>query len=72
MILYTVIPLDDIFEGMEEPPIPTIEMVVGGATLELEPLGNFQARVVRIISSDPRHYLTSLYQPGSILDLNIV
>ena len=72
MILYTVIPLDDVFEGIEEPPITTTEMAVGGMTLELEPLDDFRAKVVRIISSDPRHYLAPHYQPGAVIRWDIV
>ena len=67
MMLFTVIPLDDVLEGMEEAPVPTVVMSIGGVTLELEPGENFQAKVVRVISTDPSHYLNSSYKPGSIV-----
>jgi hypothetical protein len=66
-MLYTVVPIDDVLEGMEEEPAPTMELIVGGVLMELEPQGDFQAKVVRIISSDPQDYLASQHQPGSIV-----
>lgn len=68
MILYTVLPLEDVLEGVEQDPQPTIQLSLGGGILvEAEPLGSFQARVVRVLSTDPRHYLEPHCQPGSII-----
>ncbi len=68
MTFYTVLPLEDVLEGIEDEPIPTLEISMGGMTLEVEALGDFQARVVRLVSTDPKHYLASHLAPGSIID----
>lgn len=66
-MLFTVVPLEDVLDGMENDPVPTVEMSVGGVTMELELEENFQAKVVRVISTDPRDYLNSSFQPGSTI-----
>lgn len=71
-MMYTVISIDDILEGIEDEPAITAELVVDGITMTVEPLGAFQARVVRLFSTDPRDYLTPQYQPGSIIRWDIV
>lgn len=71
-MLYTVIPLEDVLEGIEDEPVPTMELSVGDVTLEVELLGNFQIRVVRIFSTDPLDYLSPHYQPGTVIHWNQV
>ncbi len=68
--LYTVLPLDDVLEGVDDEPVPTMVMRLGGMGLEVEELEGFQARVVRILSTDPEHYLLPHCQPGSVIHLN--
>lgn len=72
MMLYTVIPIEDVLEDMEKEPALTTELVIGGVIMEIELLGNFEGRVVRVISSDPQDYLASHHQPGSIIRWDIV
>lgn len=67
-MLYTVMPIEDVLEGLTEDPPATAELSLGGITLEVEPLGNFQARVVRVLSTDPRHYLEAQCQPGAVIN----
>ena len=66
-MLYTVLPLEDVLDGIEADPHPTREVVMGGILMEVEPMGDFQARVVRVISSNPQDYLVPQHQPGSIV-----
>lgn len=66
-MLYTIVPLAQVLEGLEEDPAPTLQLEGEGMTLEVEPLSRFQARVVRVVSTDPRHYLDPRYQPGTVL-----
>ncbi|HBG01960.1 MAG TPA: hypothetical protein DDW87_10365 [Firmicutes bacterium] len=70
MILYTVLPIEDVLEGVEEDPVSTLELVMGGLTLEVEPLGGFQARIVRVLSTDPNDFLLPHSQPGAIIHLD--
>ncbi|NMB01189.1 MAG: hypothetical protein GX971_06685 [Firmicutes bacterium] len=71
-MLYTVIPVEDVFEGMDEESPVTSELTLGGITLEVELLGEFQARVVRVLSTDPRHFLEPNCQPGAVISGQIV
>lgn len=66
-MLYTVIPIEDVLAGWENDPPTTIDMVVQGVLMEVEPLGNFSGRIVRLISSNPNDYIDPNHQPGSIL-----
>ena len=54
-MLHTVLPLEDVLEGIEEEPRPTMQLMLGGVTVESRTFGGFQARVVRVLSTDPRH-----------------
>ena len=38
-MLHTVLPLEDVLEGIEEEPRPTMQLMLGGVTVEAEPLG---------------------------------
>jgi hypothetical protein len=67
-MFYTVIPIEDLLEGWEEEPPATVDIVVQGVLMQVEPLGNFSGRIVRIISSNPNDYIHPQYAPGSILN----
>lgn len=71
-MFYTVVPMEELLEGFGEDPPSTTELTMGGITLEVEMLGNFQARVVRVLSTDPSHYLQPHFQPGAIISREIV
>ncbi|NLJ80724.1 MAG: hypothetical protein GX335_06855 [Firmicutes bacterium] len=66
-MLYTVVASEDIWEGVEKEPAPTVEMSLAGVIMQLEPLGDFQAKIVRIVSTNPQDYLLASYQPGTIV-----
>lgn len=70
MVLYTVVPLEDVMEGIEEDPAATMELSMGGLTLEVETLGGFRAKVVRVLSTDPEHFLRPHSQPGAIIRMD--
>jgi len=61
-------PPELIWEGMDNFCPQRQELRVGRLTLEVEPLGFSQARVIRLISTDPADYLDSPYQPGCIIN----
>jgi hypothetical protein len=66
-MLYTIVPLEEVLEGIEQEPAQVVDVVVNGVLLQVEPLGNFSGRVKRVISSDPQTYLNKGFQPDSIL-----
>lgn len=71
MILWTVMPLDVVFSEPE--PAPSYEEVdVDGTKLIVERLSATEAKVTRIISSNPADFLNPNYQPGTRLTYSIV
>jgi hypothetical protein len=68
-VLYTVVPLEDVLEGLEKEPSPTMVLNLRGYSLEVELLEGLQARVVRLFSTDPEHYLLPHCQPGAVIKL---
>jgi hypothetical protein len=69
MILYTTIPLEAVFDGIEALEANTFTATVGGVEMVLEPAGERQARIVRLLSPDPQHYLRPEHAPGTIVQL---
>ncbi len=67
MGFYSPLPPEIVWEGWEKQN-KLQEIVVNGLTLQVEALAFNQARVVRMISTNPADYLDSPYQPGYILN----
>ena len=71
MMLYTIIPIEDVLEGIDGELLPKVDVVMGGVHLQVEPLSHFSGR-----GTDhrlrPQVYLNPQYQPGSIFALDIV
>ncbi|GEA19863.1 MAG: hypothetical protein PWR22_82 [Moorella sp. (in: firmicutes)] len=68
MYIYSPMPWELIWEGAENFCPRRQDIKVGHLTLEIEPLSFNQARVVRLISTDPVDYLAGPFQPGTILE----
>lgn len=69
-MLWTIMPLEAIMEGSCSCQLSYSELPWhNGATLLVEPLGSGKVKVVRLISTDPRHYLDPDLRPGNILEL---
>ena len=65
MILYTVVPPEEIFPEEEERTFVTARYQ--GVSVVVEPVGDGRARLERVLSTDPEDYLRSDLQPGAIL-----
>jgi hypothetical protein len=63
MILYTVLPLETVLEGLEQER-SFVDIQLQGLTLTVEPISMEEAVIVRIISTDPLHYLNPQFSPG--------
>ena len=70
MLLYTPVPIEQVLEGIDKK-YDHREIDIDGIKLLVEPLDLNQAKVVRIISSNPRDYLNPNIAPGSILQLKV-
>jgi len=70
MIHYSVVPMDVVFAGMENFVPSYIDIEHGGVSMQVEPLNGYQARIVRLISGNPQHYLDGRYAPGTIINFS--
>jgi hypothetical protein len=67
MILYTPLPLEAVFEGMDSLENDLQEIQMNGLTMQVKMVGPTQAQIVRLISPDPQQYLNPAYAPGSYI-----
>lgn len=68
-LLWTVMPMDLVVDGLLPPPAPRLEMQVGGRILQVIPGSGGSGTIERLISTDPRDYLDPAWQPGSQIAL---
>ncbi len=70
MIHYTVFPPEWIYTDPHRPPERRIRDVsIGGVAMQVEIMENGEARILRLLSPDPRHYLNPRLQPGNRIHL---
>lgn len=74
MILYTVIPMESIFDSETETSVAEnssaeVEIEQGRAKLLAQPLPGGQYKITRLISTDPQDYLKLEWQPGTIMSI---
>ncbi|MDQ0156756.1 YlzJ-like family protein [Robertmurraya andreesenii] len=65
MILYTMMPHDLIFPTDENDYGKQLTVTYDGIPLMVEKTENAEYRVIRVLSSDPNHFLHQKYAPGS-------
>lgn len=68
MILHTPLPLEQVLEGWDKLRNPTMELTLGHAVMEIEPINAKQARIVRLISPYANDYLAPEFAPGTIVE----
>ena len=64
MILYTPLPMEQVLEGHDHPVASPLELTIEGKQLLVEPMGNGEGRVVRLLSTDPADFLDQRFLPG--------
>lgn len=67
MILYTMMPKDLIFPPDEGDFGKQVEIVHDGIPVVAEKVQDTGYRIVRVLSTDPAHYLDPKYFPGAII-----
>jgi hypothetical protein len=68
MTHYTILPLEAVMDGIEEMKSTSMEVMINGITMQVQPLNASQASIVRIISPNPQDYLNPLYSPGRVIE----
>ncbi|NHN28321.1 YlzJ-like family protein [Paenibacillus agricola] len=72
MTQYTIMPMEVVMSGWEQPQPPSIEINWQGITMEVQPLNATQAAIVRIRSGNAQDYLNPNYSPGRIVEFRPV
>lgn len=67
--MWTIIPPEVIWEGIEEKPKDLLQLEWLGVQMLVEPLQFGQGKIVRLLSTEPNDFLRPELQPGSIIDL---
>lgn len=71
MTLYTVVPHEVIWGqgtmGQAEQPTVRSELRIGRVLMEVEPAGEYEAKIVRLLQCDLSDYLDPAYAPGSLI-----
>ncbi|WP_379151495.1 YlzJ-like family protein [Paenibacillus sp. sgz5001063] len=67
MTLYTVIPIEQVYEGSVSFVQPLEEVSIQGMLMQVEPLERGQARIVRLLDCPLEKYLDPAYSPGAII-----
>ncbi|WEK56130.1 MAG: YlzJ-like family protein [Candidatus Cohnella colombiensis] len=64
MTIYTVMPHELVFDGMNQEPGPFVEVTINGVMLQVIPTVPGIGRIVRVISGPLQSYLNNEYAPG--------
>jgi hypothetical protein len=70
MILYTMMPHEQVFPYSEEEAINQVLISYNGIPLMAEWTENNEYRIVRVMSTDPNHYMDPICRPGSTISLS--
>lgn len=68
MILYSVMPAEQIWEGAISAPPPLREVTVQGILMQVEPVSEGRGRIVRLLNCPLNRYLEHGLAPGQIID----
>jgi len=67
MTLYTVMPMDQVWEGTWNVSPQLHELRQGGMLMQVEPLENGRAKIVRLLHCPLKCYLDPALSPGAII-----
>ncbi|MGN7760332.1 YlzJ-like family protein [Paenibacillus sp. 22594] len=70
MTLYTVIPIEQVYEGAVSFVQPLEEVSIKGMLMQVEPMERGQARIVRLLDCPLDKYLDPAFSPGAIIRWN--
>lgn len=67
MTLYTIMPMDVIWEGSFKEPETTVEIVIERILMQVMPIDHSSAQIVRLLNCSLNDYLNPLYAPGQMI-----
>lgn len=68
MTLYTPIPLETVYEGMDDYRPQYMNIRLNGIDMQVEMINGVQAKIVRLFSSNPNDFLNQAYAPGAVIE----
>ncbi len=68
MTHYTILPMDKVMEGIDamESATQLLEIVMNGVTMQVQPINQTQATIVRLISCNPQDFFKSAVHPWPV------
>ncbi|MNO59164.1 hypothetical protein D3C76_497450 [compost metagenome] len=69
MTLYTIMSMEQVWEGAFNNYATTREVSVQGMLMQVEPMEEGRARIVRLLDCPLDRYLDSSFSPGAIITL---
>lgn len=67
MTLYTILPMEQVFEGAFNMSNTAEEASIQGMLMQVEPLEGGRARIVRLLQCPLDKYLDPAFAPGSVI-----
>ncbi len=71
MIIHSIVPIEQIFEGFDQIRDELEEIQMDGLIIQVLPINSRQAKIVRLISPNPHDYLNPKYAPGEMIDYHL-
>ena len=68
MILYTPLAPEQVLSGWDDAPAPVVDIPMGNAILQVQPVDARRAKVVRLISPEAQAYLNPQLAPGAVIE----
>lgn len=68
-MMWTIIPPEIVWEGIEEEPKLCVQIRWQGVQMLVEPMQFARGKIVQLLSTEPNDFLRPELQPGSIIDL---
>lgn len=68
MTLYTLVPLETVYENMDEYKPQFMDIRLNGLDMQVEMINSIQARIVRLLSTNANDYLNPAYAPGAVIE----
>lgn len=69
MTFYTVMPVELVWpDGGGDLPLPTKEIRIGRVLMEIEPVNENEARIIRLLDCELDDYLNPAYAPGNTIE----
>lgn len=67
MIFYTAVNPDDVFRDWDKQKPEYRDVKINGVDMQIESLSEGKAKIIRLYSCDPSHYLDNSLLPGTVI-----